>query len=278
MLDPNTQLTIKYSDNGSFTDYSQDFQDFTRDTQSVNLVSAEDKLYVGYYKPINKFYIDLATPNSNANDLSIKYYNGSTFQNVAGQLDETKGCTRSGFVQWTREQTDQTKTTIDGEEMYWYEITASADHADAVYNAIGILFADDKDLSEQVPEINDSAHLAGKSSHVLAHVASKKWIIQELRNRNYVKRDEDGTPQDITAWDLLDIEQINQASTFKALSIIYFNYSDEPNDIYERKSKSYNAQYKSALQLAVLRLDLDDDGVKDDTENTLEMKNRRVTR
>lgn len=278
MLDPNTQLTIKYSDNGLFTDYSQDFQDFTRDTQAINIVAAEDKLYIGYYKPINKFYIDLNTPNSITNIITIKYYNGSAFADVAGQLDETKGFTRSGFVQWTREQTDQAETTIDSVELYWYEITASVDHVGAIYNAIGLLFADDKDLSEQVPEINDSAHLAGKSSHVLSHVSAKKWIIQELRNRNYGKRDEDGNLQDITAWDLLDIDQINQAAVFKALSIIYFNYSDEAKDIYETKSKAYNAQYKSALQLAVLRLDLNDDGVKDVVENTLEMKNRRVTR
>lgn len=278
MLDPNTQLTIKYDDNGSFTDYSQDMQDFTRDTNAINLVSAEDSLYIGYYKPINKFYIDLNTPNSNSNELTIKYYNGSAFADVAGQLDETKGFTRSGFVQWTREQTDQAKTTIDGSEMYWYQVTASADHADAVYNAIGILFADDKDLSEQIPEINDAAHLAGKSSHVLAHVSAKKWIIQDLRNRNYGKRDEDGEFQDITAWDLLQIEQINQAAVFKALSIIFFNFSDEPNDIYEKKSKSYASDYKIAMELSVLRLDLDDDGETDTVEKDLEFKTRRVVR
>ncbi len=277
MLNPDTQLTIKYSDNGSFTDYSSDFQDFTRDTNAFTLKTI-DALYVGYYKPINKFYVDMNTPNSEANTLSIKYYNGSTFTTIDGSLDETKGLTRSGFIQWTREQTDQAVTTIDGKELYWYEITCDITHIASVYNAIGLIFADDKDLTEQVPEITDNAHLVGKQSHVLSHVASKKWIIQDLRNRNYGKRDADGVFQDITAWDVLDIEQINSASTFKALSIIYMNYSDEPGDIYEKKSKSYEKKYGLSMELAVLRLDVDDDGVKDTSENTLEFKTRRVTR
>lgn len=278
MLNPDTQLTIKYSDNGVFSDFSNDFQDFTRDTQSLNLVTSEDKLYVGFFKPINKFYIDLNTVNSVTNIITVKYYNGTAFTTVAGQIDETKGVTRSGFMQWTREQTNQVVTTIDGVELFWYEVTTDINHADAVYNAIGLIFADDKDLAEQVPEINDPAHLAGLASHILAHVSSKKWIIQDLRNRNYGKRDEDGILQDITAWDVLDIEQINQAALFKALSIIYFNYSDEPNDIYEKKSKTYNAQYKSSMELAKLRLDTDDDGVLDTNENTAEYVSRRVTR
>lgn len=278
MLNPNTQLTIKYSDNGSFTDYSLEFQDFTRDTQSINLKTTLDKLYIGYYKPINKYYIDLTTANSVSNVLTIKYYNGANFVSVDDQMDETKGFTRSGFIHWTRDQTDETKTTIDSKELYWYEVTTSVTHADAIYNGIGILFADDKDLTEIIPEIADSTHLVGRPSHVLAHVSAKKWIIQDLRNRNYGKYDADGVFQDITAWDILDIEQINQAATYKALSIIYFNYSDEKDDIYEKKSRSFNAQFKDSMQLSKLRLDLNDDGLVDTNENTLEYVSRRVTR
>lgn len=278
MLNPNTQLTIKYSDNGVFSDFSQDFQDFTRDTQALNLELTNDDLYIGYYKPINKVYIDMNTPNSVSNILTIQCYNGVSYVNVSGDMDETKGLTRSGFIQWDRAQTDQAKSTVDGEELYWYKISASATHADAVINGINLIFADDKDLAEQIPEINDAAHLTGKPSHILAHVAAKKAIIQTLRNRNYGKRDENGTLQDITAWDLLDIDQINQAATMKALSIIFFNYSDEVNDRHETKSRSYAKQYKMAMELAVLNLDVDDDGVKDSGENHAEMKQRRVTR
>ncbi len=278
MLDPNAQLTIKYSDNGSFSDYSQDFQDFTRDVQALDIVAAEDKLYVGYYKPINKLYIDFNSPNTATNVCTLKYFNGSAFVDVAGQIDETKGLTRSGFMQWTREQADQAATSVDGVELYWYELTVSVDTVDMVVNAIGLIFADDKDLAEQIPNINDSAHLAGKPSHILAHVSTAKWMIQDLRNKNYGKRDADGNFQDITVWDLLDIDQINQAATLKALATIFFNYSDEPNDIYEKKSKAYESAYKSAMSLATLRLDVNDDGHKDITENTAEYHTRRFTR
>jgi hypothetical protein len=278
MLNPNTRLTIKYSDNGSFTDYSNDLQDFTRDTVSFVLKTSIDALYIGYYKPINKIYFDMNEINSNNNTLTVKYYNGSSFISVDGKIDETKGLTRSGFIHWTREQSDQAQTTIDSVGLYWYEITTDTTHSDSIYNGIGLIFADDKDLSEIVPEINDSSHLAGKASHILAHISTKKWIIQDLRNRNYGKRDIDGLFQEITAWDLLDIDQINQAAIYKALSIIFFNYSDEVGDKYEQKSKSYNKTYSEFLDLAKLRLDLDDDGVLDETENAKEFTTRRVRR
>ena len=276
MLNSNERLTILTLITASYTDISSDMQDFTRDTQTFNLDA--DVLHVGYYKPINKIYIDLTTPNSVTNTLQIQFWNGTTWADVDGLIDETKGCTRSGFIQWARESTDQVAHSVNSISKYWYRVVASVQHADSVYNGIGLMFADDKDLSEQVPEINDDAHLAGRPSHILAHVAAKKLIIQDLRNANYGKRDSDGVLQDITVWDLLEIDQINTAAIFKALSIIYFNYSDEPNDIYEKKSKSYASQFKSAMQLAKLSLDLDDDGVKDVNENSLEFKNKRVTR
>ena len=61
-------------------------------------------------------------------------------------------------------------------------------------------------------------------------------------------------------------------------SLIFFNYSDEPNDIYERKSTRYNKNYKDALELARLNLDVDDDGILDIEETGSEFITRRVTR
>jgi hypothetical protein len=251
-------------------------QDFTRDSVIFDLSSAI--LYVGFYKPINKIYIDLTSPNSLSSTLTIQYWNGSAFVDLDDVLDETKTYSRNGFIQWSREQTNQVANTVDGKELFWYKLTNSSVATTMDINGLNLLFADDKDLAERIPEINDDAHLTGKSSHVLAHVSAKKNIIQELRNKNYGKRDVDGVLQDITIWDLLDIDQINAAATLKALSIIYFNFSDEPNDSYERKSKSFESGYKEAMKLAVLNLDLDDDGLKDITENHTEFKGHRVTR
>lgn len=277
MLIPSTYLKIVYQNGANFTDYSQALNDVTRDEVTLGVQNV-DTLYIGYHKPIDRLYVDLPTPNTVQNTLSVKYFNGTSYVEVDSMLDETKGFTRSGFVRWIREYDDQAKSTVDGDEMYWYAIQPSSTHSATVFNWINLIFADDRDLVEQIPEILSTAHLGSKKSHILAHVAAKKFIIQEIRNANYGKRDADGKFQDINAWDLLDIDQINQAATFKALSIMYFNYSDEPGDNYSVKSKSFNNKYSTAMSLAVLQLDLDDDGKVDTGERTLEGPNRRFRR
>ena len=280
MLNPNTRLNISHTVGGS-TDISIDMQDFTRNTLALNQTISE-YIIVGLYKPFFSIDFDITTGNSNGSvtSLALEYWNGITWIAVDDSLDQTKQFTRSGRITWGLDDVTTWLTSLNnGETIYFIRIApVGGTTADAVFNGMNIIFSNDQDLAEQVPEINDSTHLTGKVSHILAHVAARNWIVQSLRNKNYIKYDIDGTAQDITAWDLLDVNQINESSTFKALSLIYFNYSDEVGDNYSIKSKSFEKRAKTALELATLNIDVDDDGILDSTENAAEMKQRRVTR
>lgn len=66
MLQLKNKLTILHDDNGSFSDFSNEALAFDRDTFTTDLNQNEDYLYVGYYKPINNFFVELGTANTNA--------------------------------------------------------------------------------------------------------------------------------------------------------------------------------------------------------------------
>ena len=279
MLDANTKLTILLDDNTVFTDFSQDMNDFTRDTNSINLETVNDQLYIGFEKPIDRVYVDFATVNSQSNKLTIQYFNGTIFTDVEGNLDETKGFTRSGFLQWNRTQTDQVANTVDGIKLFWYRVNTDTTHADTIINAIGIILSDDSELRIEVPTINDVEYLVDEPSHILSHVAARNWIIQYLRNHNYGKINDDTDQfEDIIAWDLLQIHQFRQAATFYALHLIYFNLSDDPGDKWEIKSKKMLSKFESQIELAELNLDLDDDGEEDPSEIGINSNSRVVFR
>jgi hypothetical protein len=277
MLDTNTKLTVMHDANGSFTDLSFEAFDFSRDTFSVTLNASTSYLYVGFTKPINTIYISTATANTNANTLTIEYYNGS-WTSVDNKHDATKGLTRSGYMTWDR-PTDATQTAINSTTKYWVRIRPSVTHSATSLNGIGLVFCDGIDLAYEVPEINDSNHLAGKTSHILNCVASTNQIIQDFRNKDYsVTNPSTGVKEDLTAWDLLDINQVKQAAVFLTLSKIYFNFSDSPEDKYSDKSNYYYKRYQDAIGLSRLSLDTDKDGIADSNEVNTEFKTLRIRR
>lgn len=261
MLDINTQLYVHFDNDSVFEDYSREAQDFSRDPFTIEMVAADDKLYIGYRKPINAIYLQITTANVNANALTLKYYNGSAFA-AATKLDETNGLTRSGFISWNRNLTDEAATTINSIEAFWYEITVSADHSSTIIRGINTVFADDNDLKTVVPSINSSKfYVASETSHILAHVAARDDIIQYLRRSgNYKVEQDTGGLKDINIFDILQINQMREAAKWKALSVIFGDRSDEPEDSFDIKSRQYEGRYKAARDVMYLNLDDNDDG------------------
>lgn len=266
MINPNTKLKVYHN----ASDLSQQAFDFSRDAFSLTLLET-DFLYVGFTKPINSIYIQINTPNLNANSINAEYYNGTTWVSISNFFDDSKGLTRSGFMSWDRNQVNQSQNTVNSESAYWVRLSCSADHSATSIQAINLVFADDNDLVNEVPEITDSNHLAGKTSHILTHVAVRNQIIQDLNNKDFKKTNPTtGLKEDLTCWDVLDVNQLKQAAIFLALSKIYFNFSDSPDDKYIQKSNYYQNQYKRAFELSSLALDSDDDGIEDNEETQTE--------
>lgn len=266
MLNTDTKLTVYHDANGVFADHSSEAHDFSRDSFSLTLSSTTSYLYIGYRKPINSLFVSIGTVNTNANSFTAQYYNGSTWTALSVS-DDTKGFTRSGFMTWDRNQTNQAATSINSTSLFWIRLRPSVTHSATILNGINFLFADDNDLTFEVPEITDSNHLAGKTSHVLTHVAVRNQILQSLNNKNLKKHNlTTGLQEDLNAWDLLDYNQLKQAAVFLALSKIYFNFSDQVGDKYSVKSESYYNQFKSAFEVSRLALDTNNDGIKDTAE------------
>ena len=84
--------------------------------------------------------------------------------------------------------------------------------------ALSFVFCDDNDLTYEVPEITDTSHLAGKTSHILTHVAVRNEILQSLNNKDYKKTNPTtGLKEDLTCWDILDLHPIEEGLAYSRL-------------------------------------------------------------
>ena len=268
MIKINEKLTILHDNNSVFSDLSNDLVGFDRDSASLTFVTLEDSIYVGFYKPINVFYAELTTANTNANTMTVKYYNGSAFADCDGLHDDSNGLTRSAFVKWDRGQTTESKTTINSVELFWYKIDMSVDSSAMVIAGLNIVFSDDQDLKRELYEI--SKYLpSGVTTHILSHVSARDEIIQNLNIIGKIKSDAtSGWLEGITAFDLLDVSEVKLASTYLVLSKIMFAASDEADDMYANKADKYESLSKNIINNIRLKVDFDDDGLDDKTENS----------
>lgn len=281
MVSNDLKLSVLHDANASFTNYSNESHDYSRDTATITLTTTTGFIYIGFKKPINSLYIDFTTANTNAATTTLEYWNGTTWTAVGNLMDDSKGLTRSGFITWDR----QTLANVDVQKAVnsitknWVRLSLSATTSAMVINGISNILADDQDLKQEVPEIADTNHLAGKTSHILTHVAVRNQIIQDLRNKNYnVTNPTTGLVEDLTLWDILDINQLKQAAIFLALSKIYYNFSDRIDDIYGVKSIYYKDQYKAAIALSKLSLDSYSDGVANSAETQKPFSISRIVR
>lgn len=273
MLNLNTKLTVLHDDNSTFEDHSDKAHSYVRDTFVLDYTVSEDALYIGYTKPINVFYVELEVVNSVSAALTLQYYKGGStnaFTSVSNVIDDTDGLSRSGFVQWPRDLTDEAKTTVNNVEQYWYKLTWDATLTTATeVKGINIVFSDDQDLKSRVPNITATKYLpTGENSHILAHVAARDEILQRLSNDGKFKANfSSGVLSELNQFDILNVNQLRNASKMYALYTIYDDLSDDPDDrAGERASQflsSFNQIYNN---IRFLDVDVDDDGKSDQYE------------
>ena len=273
MINLDTRLTVLHDNNSAFTDRTVESADFMRDSFTFDYVTSEDALYIGYRKPINVFYVDLSTVNAVSASLTLQYYQAgavNAFTTITTFSDDTDGLTRSGFVTWGRNPTDEEATTVNSVELFWYKLTWDATlTATTAIKGINIVFSDDSDLRAWVPSITTSKYLTtGETTHIFSHVAARNHILQELINDGKIKVNfTTGEFSEVNQFDILDVNQLRNASTLKTLAIIYADLSDSPDDKYQVKSDKYEGYYaKAYTKLMFLNIDVDDDGIEDQFE------------
>ena len=271
MLDSKIMLNVKYFSDPTYTDYDKILGDEATGSATITLADSE-YLYIGFYKPISEIYFEFTTPNINANTLAAEYYSedDSDWSSLT-ITDETNGFTENGFIHFNRpvdsnDSNDWGENTVDSKELYWIRLQPSVTHSETVYKFCGLIFSDDKSLATINPFINDSEMLCGQTTHLKVHVAARNRIIQKLLTEGKIKYNSDGLRTRITGWDILDKNEVKEAAAYLALSFIYFNLSDNPVDSWMEKSKYYDRIYLNLIKSSVLSLDVDDDGLIDDTE------------
>jgi len=266
MIKINEKLNVLHDKNGVFSDLSNDLSSFQRDEAQIEFTSNEDKIYIGFYKPINVFYVEFNNPNINATSLSLNYFNGSSFTEATGFNDDTKGFTRSGFINFERNLLNEESTTVNGVEKFWYELDFSSSTSIMDIIGLNIVFSDDQDLKRELYEVDKYLPM-GSGSHILSHVSARDEIIQTLNIIGKEKINvETGWGQDITAFDLMEISEVKLASTYLVLSKIMFSASDSTEDVYSQKSSRYETLAMNIVNSTRLNVDLNDDGNKSPIE------------
>jgi hypothetical protein len=273
MLNLNTKLTVLHDDNSTFEDHSDKAHSYVRDSFVFDYTTSEDALYIGYSKPINVFYTELEEVNAIDASLTIQYYKGGTtnaFTSISSVIDDTEGLTRSGFIQWPRDLEDEEETTVNGTEQYWYKLTWDATLSGSTeIKGINIVFSDDQDLKSRVPNISATKYLAdGEKSHILSHVAARDEILQRLSNDGRFKANFlTGVLSELNQFDILNVNQLRNASKMYALYVIFDDLSDDPDDRYGVRASQFISSFNQIYNnIRFLDIDVDDDGKSDQYE------------
>ena len=271
-------LDVKTFASSTFTDVRFEAADLIRDSIAVTShTSGTDYIYFGYRKPIHAAYLTVDTANTTSDPtVSLEYYNGTTWASLSEVIDDTKGLTRDGFIQW-EQPTDFSLVPVDSVSKYWIRLSVDT-AADTSIFGISLLFSDDRSIVLEYPDILDSGFQLGQSSLIYHHLAARNYVIQKLNSRGLFKVNQDsGDIEDLNIWDLMNEEQLRQAATFYALHKIFDSVSDG-EDHYSVKSENYLAKAENAMKLYRITYDKDDDGKVDSVEKRFVIKSGRLVR
>lgn len=233
------RLNIDYE--GS--DLSNSLSDFNADTETITLANTE-YIYISKSSRFNHIYVALATASTVSNTISVEVYSGSEWLSIEA-IDDTKGFTRDGFITINSEAIWNASTYSDFYGCH-LRLSVAEDTSAMVVQAINILLSDDRELVKEFPAITQTDFKLGATSFNPIHQSVRDGIIQDLRNQGVRKID--GSIFD--AFDLVDIEEVRLAATYMALSKIFMNVSDNPEDNWRVKSVYYNELGKRTLASA----------------------------
>lgn len=244
------------------TKITERVENYMDDAYDVALFAKDtDFIYFGHYKELNALFIQCShdTP-SIRNEMLLQYWNGSAWTAVVGMRDDSRGLDRAGFVVWDREQASQVKTTYQSIEGFWYRISVkTAEIPNLSLKGVNLVFSDDRDLASEFPSIKN--YLSDDvPSFIGFHQAARDEIISDLRNHGKTVSKSNDYIKKLDQFDLMDFEEIRQASKFKALEKIFFWLSDSNDDKYSGRKNEYKNKYGIAKQQAFLTIDKNDDG------------------
>lgn len=275
---------VIHSDNGTLRDLSVALNDLFASNSTLDIVAAQDKIYLGSDLPFNHRHIQVSTPNDQAATISeVAIWNGSEWVPAVDVKDGTAvaGVTlaQSGILSWVtdreegwnREQSTEdiaALSTLKIYDLYWVRLTFSANlKASTALSYVGHKFSNDSQLSGYYPDLNRSAtktaFAAGKTTWDEQAILAAEEIIRDLRKAELIQ-----SPAQIANWEMLQ-----EASVHKTAEIIVSAFGEK----YEENRELARKRYEEAMEsLAILpAIDKDADGHHDDSDKFVERTWRR---
>lgn len=200
-----TGQRVIFSDNGTLIDMSRSLGDLFALSDSMTIVAAQDKLYLGADQPFNHRFIQVNSPNTLASVASVEIWTGTAWVAAVDVIDGTsssgKTLSQSGILQWTtnrnsgweREADSNDVTGLTGTsvyDMFWVRVSFSGNTSAMSLSYVGHKFSDDSLLGGYYPDLVRAKLIAsfatGKSDWLEQHVLAAEELIRDLRKRRYV--------------------------------------------------------------------------------------------
>ena len=212
-------------------------------------------------KPISKLYFSASSAHGGA--LAVQYWNGTSYAAVSSLNDLTNSLKSDGWVEWVN-PTDLAK---DGDYYkFLFVLSGVTASVNETFRFIGIVFAEDKDLKKEYPNISDYLP-AGDTSFIRFHASTADAIVQFFRAKGKATRPQGSSRlYQLDAFDFLDTNEMRQAGKFIALSKIFHWLSDSVDDKWYQKGRDFLAQGNSSLEVYYLSIDTDRDASPDESE------------
>lgn len=135
--------------------------------------------------------------------------------------------------------------------------TSSVKEYIELYSVVGdALFSSDGDLKSHKEDIMNYLR-SGRNSFLNFHRRAQDVIISTLDREGYI--DVYGNKFTIDAF--VDLEEFRQWSTFLTLRLIFEDRSNAIDDVFDRWAKDYGGYEVQAKSRAILRIDIDGDGL-----------------
>lgn len=273
-----TNNRVIHNDNGTLRDRSLELNNLFADSATIDIVAAQDKLYLGSDLPFNHRYFLMDSLNDATATVTVDIWDGTQWVAAVDVKDGTQGTSgvplsQNGILSWATSRTtswgfeDSTEDmsgsgleTLKIYNMYWVRLTFSANLNSATsVKYVGHKFADDLQLAGYYPEMGRSTTMSafesGKTSWDEQHIMAAEEIIRDLRKKKII----------VGAGQILDWEIFSDAAIHKCAEIIYFPFGEK----YEAKREGARDRYDEAMDKVVFPIDEDEDGRLSDDEKRL---------
>lgn len=153
-----------------------------------------------------------------------------------------------------RVTTGVSDTVLDPPVDKTYQVKVLTVSEDKLFSSDADLMAHEDDILKWVRE--------GRNTFLDKHRAAQEYILSELDKRRIVDR----YGNKLTKEHIYDVDEVKEWSKFYTLYLIFRGISNSVGDVFTDKAMHYLSRAKESEKHALVRLDLNDDGDIDSSE------------